>query len=225
VKGEPAPPEWERYRAAAQRGLDAADAVVAPTQAMLAALHGLYDVRVETHAIPNGVADAVRHAQKEPFVLAAGRLWDEAKNLAALDRVAGRVSAPVVVAGDGSSAGRVEGARLRELYGAAAIYAGPARYEPFGLAALEAGLSGCALVLGDIATLREVWDDAAVYVDPFDDDGLAAALERLLADERERQRLARAARRRALSYSRERMAARYADVYRRTLALDRVEVA
>jgi hypothetical protein len=50
--------------------------------------------------------------------------------------------------------------------GAASIYALPARYEPFGLSVLEAALSGCALVLGDIASLRETWGDAAVYVPP-----------------------------------------------------------
>ena len=42
----------------------------------------------------------------------------------------------------------------------AAIYCLPARYEPFGLSVLEAALSGCALVLGDIPSLREIWDDA-----------------------------------------------------------------
>ena len=46
----------------------------------------------------------------------------------------------------------------------ASIYAEPARYEPFGLAALEAARAGCALVLGDIPSLREVWGDAALYV-------------------------------------------------------------
>ena len=39
----------------------------------------------------------------------------------------------------------------------ASIYALPARYEPFGLSILEAALSGAALVLGDIPSLREVW--------------------------------------------------------------------
>ena len=34
----------------------------------------------------------------------------------------------------------------------------PARYEPFGLSILEAALSGCALVLGDLPSLRELWD-------------------------------------------------------------------
>ena len=47
----------------------------------------------------------------------------------------------------------------------ATIFALPARYEPFGLSALEAGLAGCALVLGDIP-MREVWHDAAMFVPP-----------------------------------------------------------
>ena len=48
--------------------------------------------------------------------------------------------------------------------GRAAIYALPARYEPFGLSILEAALSGCALVIGDIPSLREIWADAALFV-------------------------------------------------------------
>jgi hypothetical protein len=56
----------------------------------------------------------------------------------------------------------------------------PARYEPFGLGPREAGLAGCALALGDLASLHEVWGDAATYAS--DDTALAAALTALLAD-------------------------------------------
>jgi hypothetical protein len=61
----------------------------------------------------------------------------------------------------------------------ASIYALPARYEPFGLSVLEAALSGCALVLGDVPSLREVWGDAAVYVPPGRRPRLRAALLQL----------------------------------------------
>jgi hypothetical protein len=44
----------------------------------------------------------------------------------------------------------------------------PARYEPFGLSVLEAALSGCALVPGDIASLRGNWDGVAEFVCPDD---------------------------------------------------------
>ena len=60
----------------------------------------------------------------------------------------------------------------------AAIYALPARYEPFRLEVLEAAAPGCALVLGDIASLRELWDGAALFVAPDDDRALRARAER-----------------------------------------------
>jgi glycosyltransferase involved in cell wall biosynthesis len=169
--------------------------------------------------IPNGRAqDGLRPLRKEKLVLAVGRVWDEAKNLHALERVAPRLPWPVLVAGEGGSLGRLGEAELAELYARAAILAAPARYEPFGLVALEAGLAGCALVLGDIASLREVWDDAALFVDPFDDDALAAALSALAAEPARRARLGAAARDRARRFTPERTAAAYARLYARLTA-------
>ena len=218
VRRRPAGRDWACYRAAVSAGIQGADGLIAPTRALLAELRRLYNPRCLCEAIPNGLAPATLAPQpKEHYVLGVGRMWDEAKNLAALERVGGRLDWPVVVAGEGSPLGRVDGEPLRRLYACAAVFAEPARYEPFGLAALEAALCGCALVLGDIATLREVWAEAAIYVDPFDDDALAAALQRLIDHEAERERLGRAAHRRALVYSRERMAAAYLDLYERLL--------
>src|SRR5690606_8377688 len=104
-----------------------------------------------------------------------------AKNLAQLDAVATELPWPVYVAGstehpDGGNAafdsvetlGVLSRAEMKHWLGRASIYVLPARYEPFGLSALEAALSGCALVLGDIPSLREVWGPAATYVDPAD---------------------------------------------------------
>jgi glycosyltransferase involved in cell wall biosynthesis len=222
VRGRPAGREWDRYRDVVGAGLRAADAVVAPTRAYLDDLARLYGPLPAAAAIPNGLAGrGLRPLAKERLVLGAGRFWDEAKNLAALERLGRRLDAPVLIAGDGAPLGRVSPVRLAELYGRAAIFASPARYEPFGLAAAEAALCGCALVLGDLPTLREVWGDDAVFVAPADEDALAAACTRLLSDDAERERLARAARRRALSYSRERMTAAYLDLYRRLLATPR----
>jgi hypothetical protein len=53
--------------------------------------------------------------------------------------------------------GPLEASELAGWMHRAAIYALPARYEPFGLSALEAAQAGCALVLGDLSSLREVW--------------------------------------------------------------------
>ena len=123
----------------------------------------------------------------------------------------------VVVAGAGGELGRVAPERLTELYGCAAIFAAPVRYEPFGLSALEAGLAGCALVLGDVASLREVWGDAAVFVDPGDDEALAATLRVLIRKPARIEALGAAARAHALGYTRERMTVAYLDLYERLL--------
>ena len=89
VKGEDAPPAWDRYRRAVAAGLQAADVVVAPTGAMLDALAGHYGPLRDGRVIPNGRdSRTFRAVEKEEFILGAGRLWDEAKNLAVLDACA-----------------------------------------------------------------------------------------------------------------------------------------
>jgi glycosyltransferase involved in cell wall biosynthesis len=233
VKGGAAPsPAWDCYHREVSRGLHAADFVAAPTRAMLDTLAEEYGPLADAAVIPNGRdASAFTPSAKKPFVLAAGRLWDEAKNVGALARVAPRLPWPVRVAGDARSPdggeaeypnvellGKLPPSALAERLGRASVYALPARYEPFGLSALEAGLAGCALVLGDIPSLREVWGDAALFVAPDEGDALAGALNRLIENDDLRASMAEKARRRALAYTPERMARGYLDVYDRLLA-------
>ena len=195
VRGTEAPPEWDTYRARTGAGLDAATALVAPTRAVLA------DLGRDGTVIPNGRgAGWVRDLPKEPLVLTAGRLWDEAKNAAALDRVRDRLPYEVRIVGEPF----LPFDEVADLMCRAYAFVLPARYEPFGLAALEAALAGCRLVLGDVASLREVWGGAAAYVPPDDDDGLVAAITSPLPDPRERAR----------TYTPERMARSYLDLYR-----------
>ena len=72
--------------------------------------------------------------------------------------------------------------QLRQLYSRASIYAATSRYEPFGLAPLEAALSRCAIVANDIPTLHEVWGDAALYFERNNAVALSETLTRLDAD-------------------------------------------
>jgi glycogen synthase len=81
------------------------------------------------------------------------------------------------------------------------------------LSALEAALAGCALVLGDIPSLREVWGEAAVYVAPDDPAGLTCALRQLIAQPSRLAQLAQKATRRARQYTPELMAERYLTAY------------
>jgi glycogen synthase len=109
--------------------------------------------------------------------------------------------------------GKMSSREIASWLGRASIFVLPARYEPFGLLPLEAALAGCALVLGDIASLREIWSDAALYVDPDDRDALPVRIERLIAEPRLLVDRAAAARSRALTYTSARMAERYARLY------------
>ena len=114
--------------------------------------------------------------------------------------------------------GRLYTEELVSWYAHASIYALPARYEPFGLSVLEAALSGCALVLGDIASLREIWWDAAVFVPPDDGNAIAHAINTLIKDSSLRTALAAKARTRALKFTPQRMVAGYLEAYQDLIA-------
>lgn len=227
VHGEAAPASWDRYRQHVAATFHAADHVVAPSHAMSDALVREHGPLASTQVIHNGRTACAGQAGKEPLVFAAGRLWDEAKNLQMLATIAPDLPWPVCIAGDarhpgdGSTAtfgnvralGSLEEDTVRAYMARAAIYASPARYEPFGLSVLEAAQAGCALVLGDIPSLRELWGDAAWFVAPGDADGLRYALLRLIGDEPLRHALSRQARRRAERYTPCAMATQYREAY------------
>ena len=234
VENRDAPASWNRYREEVMRGLRAADVVVAPTRAMLGELEKFYGPFARTAVIFNARDAAIyTPVAKENYVLAAGRLWDEAKNIGALARVSPRLSWPVCVAGnnqhpDGGeislqnvrALGQLNAEAMRDALGRAAIYALPARYEPFGLSILEAGLSGCALVLGDIASLREVWGDAAIFVAPDDENALQSAIAALIDDENLRAEMGARALVRARGFSPGAMAHGYREIYRSLVECD-----
>lgn len=222
VFAEGAPSRYDVYRRAVRAGLDGADAVVAISVAMQAALEREYGAVERASVVYNGVAaEPARALPKEPFVLSSGRVWDRAKNVEALARVAPRLPWPVKVAGWDSDTydsveplGWLAPGELEAQMGRASVFALPAKYEPFGLGPLEAALRGAALVLGDIPSLREVWGDAALFVDPFDDDAIAAAIARVCTDGDLRASLAERARVRAARYPASRMAEETLSVYR-----------
>src|SRR2546421_5226249 len=103
VRGGVAPREWDCYRARVRVGLHGADVVTAPSEFMLSALEEHYGPARVRVLIPNGRDPArFQPGAKEPFVLTAGRLWDEAKNVRALERIAPEMSWPVYAVGQAS---------------------------------------------------------------------------------------------------------------------------
>jgi glycosyltransferase involved in cell wall biosynthesis len=166
------------------------------------------------------------------LIMAVGRLWDQAKNFAILDRIAPRLPWPVFIAGNSSHPegsqklfsnlnylGNLAPALLAQYLGTASIYAAPALYEPFGLSILEGALCGCALVLGDLPSLRELWEGAALFADPRDPEAVAKAIGTLIENEGLRRDLGEQALARAQCYSSQAMGEGYLAIYR-SLYLD-----
>jgi glycosyltransferase involved in cell wall biosynthesis len=217
-------------------GLASAQAVVAPSQTMLSAVRRHYGGLPRRSAvIHNGAELDRRVARKESFVLAAGRMWDPAKNLEALTAVAESLPRPVLIAGempappaDGVIAespvanarllGRLPAGELARLRRRAPVFAAPARYEPFGLSILEAAVDGCALVLGDIPSLRELWDGCAEFIHPDDHERLLAILSMLLAHPSRAEQLGQRARAQAQRFPPSVMADGYVQLYRELTA-------
>src|SRR3954452_14642461 len=225
-----AKPKWKHYARAVGAGLNKAQAWVTRGRAFHDVICTLYRPVSPGAVIWNGIPPAVSPpSSKRRFILAAGRMWDAAKNVSALASASKGLDWPVFVAGPRSDSrsndpgevtfiGDLSHSALRARMQRAAIFVSPARYEPFGLSVLEAASAGCALVLSDIPTFRELWSGAALFVDPNDDRALHGTLASLCADDRERARLQRAARERSERYSLERTADAYRALYQGLLA-------
>jgi glycogen(starch) synthase len=239
VKDSPAPADFGEYADRVEAGLNAAAVVVAPSAAMLASLRREYLASFIGRVVPNATdRQTFVPGRKRPIVLTSGRVWDEGKNISALDRVALRLRWPIEVAGETVhpnggdiipknlvSLGRLTRREIAAKMSTAPVYALPALYEPFGLSVLEAALSGCALVLGDIPSLRELWTDAAMFVAPRDDEALTWALNSLVDNVAQRQAFAFLARAKATQFGPRRMAAGYFGAYEYCISRELAEVA
>jgi glycogen synthase len=232
---EPDDIAWMRwYRETISRGLDGANAVVAPTNWMLRQVETWYGAPRRSQVIYNGRTPTLfnPHIGKDDYILSVGRLWDGGKQVALLTQI--DPPAPVFVVGaeehadatlrsvsiadENSNRVHLKGpqteGQLRHWYGRAAIYAATSRYEPFGLAPLEAAFSRCAIVANDIPSFREIWGETVCYFRPNDPLDLQAQLESLQSKRELRLTYANLAYNRArVRYTAERMVDDYLNLY------------
>jgi glycogen synthase len=243
VRGE-APPQtaWlSWYRDVVKAGLANATAVVAPSQYMLDSLRIHYSDLSRAMVIHNGRDPRLfsPHITKDGSVLSVGRLWDAAKQVTLLTQHEQPV--PVCIVGseihpeevfrshpishDDSHHLQFKGPRsegqLRLLYARAAMYAATSRYEPFGLAPVEAALSRCAIIANDIPTFRELWGEDAIYFRPNDADSLTDTIRQLSADIELRAAYGLRAYQRALQrFTAERMVDDYLELYKSLVGIE-----
>ncbi len=192
VRGGPMPDDFAWRSAATRAGLLASKQVIAPSAAHARATEAAHGP-MPIHVVHNGSrALPAASRPRRPGVLTAGRLWDAGKAADWLDRAAPGLDAPILAAGptcspEGSEVrfhhlrllGTLAPDALAAEYAGATVFASMARYEPFGLAVLEAAQAGMALVLSDTPGFRELWDGAAIFV--AEEAGLLPALQQALA--------------------------------------------
>lgn len=233
VEGGRLPADLAWHAAVTEQGLKAANHVVAPSAAFAEATMRTYRLATPPSVVHNGRGGrAASTAALHDFAFTAGRLWDKGKDLATLDRAAARLAIPFKAAGavrgpngdaiefrDIIPVGRLGDDALADQLAARPVFVSASRYEPFGLAVLEAAAAGCALVVSDIPTFRELWDGAAVFVAPGDDRGFAEAIETVVGDTGLRSMLGAAARERAARFTPAAMADGMAAIYRSLLAV------
>jgi glycosyltransferase involved in cell wall biosynthesis len=231
VHGTKLPKDFAWRTALVKHGLHAADVVVAPTAAFAEVTRRLYELPSLPRAVHNGRTPLkLPPGAPHDFAFTAGRLWDQGKNLATIDAAAESLPVPLHAAGplqgpDGTavmfdnihSLGALGEEELAGWLARRPVFVSAALYEPFGLAVLEAAAAGCPLILSDIPTFRELWDGAAAFLPPRDEERFRREIADLVCDDFLRQAMGAAAKERAAQYTPEAMAAQMANIYRALL--------
>jgi glycogen(starch) synthase len=239
---EPDETPWMRnYRTTVIKGLSAADVIVAPSRWMLQQVSKYYLQPTAALVIHNGRTPALFDSdnQKEDLALSVGRVWDPAKHITLLLEKEQQVRVGIVgwehepgreyqhrklqLPANVELLGLKSQDELRGLYSRAGVYAGTSRYEPFGLAPLEAAFSSCALVLNDNPVFHELWGDSAVFFRKDDAEDLARSLANLLHNPEIRDEYANRAYQTACNkFTASRMVGQYQHVYHEVSATARL---
>ena len=230
VKGCPVPERLGWQAELTRLGLRAADVAVAPSCAHAEATAKVLGVD-GIITVPNGSRVPPRpHMQTIGQIVSAGRWWDDGKNGIVLDEAAGLMRQSVMMIGactgpDGQSfvakharaVGPLPYDQTQMQIAQASVFVSPSRYEPFGLAALEAARASRPLLLADIPVYREIWEGAASFFDPMDPAALAAKVDWLISDTAACDALGAAAMLRSLDYSTIGQARQMQTLYERAL--------
>jgi len=213
-----------RFAAQARQAAAHSDLIVAVSEFTAGQVEALLGVeRTRIRVVPHGVEIPLEApGAREPMVLFVGAL-QKRKNIARLIRAFERLPRPwrLVLAGSAEGFGAAEelraveasprrasievlgyvsNAELAALYGRAGIFAFPSLDEGFGMPVLEAMARGIPVLTSRRSAMPEVAGDAAILVNPEDEEELAAELVRLAADDSLRLALSAQGRARAAEF-------------------------
>lgn len=168
-----------------------------------------------------------KYAVRSPYILYVSRLEHPGKNhvrlINAFSRLKTKTKIPhqLVLAGtpwgraeevyetaarsayaeDISFIGFVDGSDLPSLYSAADLFVFPSLYEGFGMPILEAMACGVPTVCSNLSSMPEIAGDAALFFDPYDEDEICYAMEKILANDELRNQFVQKGFERSLLYS------------------------
>lgn len=192
-----------------------ADVILPNTQAEMNQIRHLFDIpQHHMHVIPNGVetrflkAESTEFVQRyglKDFVLFVGQASSTRKNVLRLLEIAPSLDAPLVLIGDVGSdeysqqcATLIERNKILHLptqehhstllasaYAAAKVFVLPSLFETPGIAAMEAALAGCAVVITKYGGTKEYFKEMASYINPHDSSSLLKTINKLLSTDTE----------------------------------------
>jgi glycosyltransferase involved in cell wall biosynthesis len=187
-----------------------ADIILPNTRAEQNQINQLFDIPIERlQVIPNGVESRFMQTKSDEFeqryglkdfVLFVGQASSTRKNILSLLEIAPSLDAPLVVIGDLAKDAyslkcldsikehnivhlptlEHHSSLLASAYTAAKVFVLPSLFETPGIAAMEAALSGCAIVITQNGGTKEYFKDMASYINPIDTNQLRATINELL---------------------------------------------
>lgn len=203
---------------------------------------------VVTHGIPDGWATAAPEAPplERPFILAVSSIY-RYKNYTRLIEGYGRLARQrhdvpdLVIVGDNQDSeyfakmeasrqrfpdliqrihfvGSVLHSKMASFFSHASLFVFPSYLETFGIPLIEAMEAGLPIVASDIPVFREIAQDAAAFVSPFDVDGWRDAMLQALYSPPLRAALVKRGRERAKAFRWERAAQDLMQIFEESLS-------
>jgi glycosyltransferase involved in cell wall biosynthesis len=208
MTGDYSTPDFRaRFTAQAREAAERSDRIIAVSHFTAGQVESLLGIdRTRIVVVPHGVDPAPPTRQRrEKVVLFVGAI-QKRKNVARLVRAFERMPRgwTLILAGaadgfgaaeelaavyasarkdDIQVAGYVTREELEILYARASIFAFPSLDEGFGMPVLEAMARGAAVITSNCSAMPEVAGDAALLVDPHDEEDIADALMRLAVED------------------------------------------